>query len=103
MFIIEYFFSIFGDIMGPAPPTNYRVLVPNGIKKLYFDLSSNDSIETQVSVEINGTFVIIGSTPTDNIDVPPHIDGEHNVSSTVRGIKGDWGPPNKPPVKVNFL
>jgi hypothetical protein len=102
LFIIEYFFSIFGDIMGPTPPTNYRVIVENGIKTLFFDNSSNDVNETEIKVELEGQFVSIGKTTTNSIAVPPHVEGKRATKGNAEGLSG-WGLYNNPPVIVDYL
>lgn len=88
--------------MGPTPPTNYRVIVENGIKTLFFDNSSNDVNETEIKVELEGQFVSIGKTTTNSIAVPPHVEGKRATKGNAEGLSG-WGLYNNPPVIVDYL
>ena len=88
--------------MGPTPPTNYRVVMTDSIKTLYFNNSSNDVTETEVQVKLDGKFVSIGKTSTDNMPVPPHINGVIETKGSAKGLSG-WGLFNNPPVEVDYL
>jgi hypothetical protein len=84
----------------PNPPSNYRVVNQSGIKKLYFDVDTG-VIQTKVFVvEITGD-VLIGSTSTNFIVVPPIITGDQYVKSQSEG-DGGWGVLNDPAVSVDF-
>jgi len=84
----------------PNPPSNYRVVNQSGIKKLYFDIDTG-VIQTKVFVVETTENVLIGTTSTNFIDVPPIISGNQNIESQSEG-SGGWGELNDPAVSVDF-
>ena len=88
-------------MVGPNPPHNYRVVVENGVRKLYFDTAPNVVKSSIFIMKQNGQ-QHLGITETNSINVPDDVFGMEGTKGQSEDLSGWWGVANNPAIPVDY-
>lgn len=80
--------------MAVAPPQNFRIVGTIPGRKLYFDVDPT-ATESTIEYDDNGTWIVMGTTTTDYVDIPDTLGGTHLTQGTSKRDKvvGPLGTP----------